>query len=128
MDETQVRAARRSRRSAIAAMRRTLVERFPRAFMAKGVKKLPLKLGIYHDIRLVAPELASVVLRNTLFDYTAGRTYLEALTTGAPRVDLDGWPSGIVTEAHARGARTRLRKLDTPNCRKEQNHAARPAA
>ncbi|MDR6953828.1 ProP effector [Ancylobacter sp. 3268] len=88
--------------------REQLAQRFPRCFMPKGAPKLPLKIGIYHDLKLAAPDISSRRLHLALRDYTGGPTYLAALREGAHRLGLDGWPDGIVSADQAADARRRL--------------------
>lgn len=108
---TDRRAAWRRRKAAAEATREILVERFPRCFMPKSGKKLPLKVGIYHDLRAVVTDIPARRLNAALHDYTAGRTYLRALVGGAHRVDLDGFPAGIVSSDEASAARERMRQF-----------------
>lgn len=92
-----------------AETRALLVEKFPKCFAPKGEDKRPLKIGIYHDIRAALPELPAMKLHPALYDYTSGATYLRNLIeAGAPRFDLNGEPSGIVTEMEAHFARLYL--------------------
>lgn len=116
------------RRTEVAATRRLFVQRFPRCFRASGMAKLPLARTIYQDLRQALPEVRGRLLRDALHDYTTGRSYLSALIEGASRVDLDGWPVSVVSEAEARNARRQLRDLLTQFAPKEKNHVAHPAA
>ncbi|MCS0497900.1 ProQ/FinO family protein [Ancylobacter sp. MQZ15Z-1] len=118
----------RQRKTRAEATRELLVQRFPRCFMPKGQPKLPLQKGIRQAIRAVAPEISARRLHEALSDYVHGRTYLRAMTAGAARIDLDGWPDGIVSEDEAREARVRLRRADRNAARKGADHGHRDAA
>lgn len=121
---TKTRAAWRIRWGKAEQTRELLVERFPRCFMPKGKRKLPLKVGIYQDVRSAAPDISARRLKDALHDYTTGRTYLRALVAGAHRVDLDGWPDGVVTTAEAIVASDALRDADVRSSNREARHAA----
>ncbi|MBS9476197.1 ProQ/FINO family protein [Ancylobacter radicis] len=118
------RVARRNRWLRAEATREVLVERFPRTFMPKGERKIPLKVGIYQDLRIAAPDLSARKMADALHDYTTGRTYLRALVAGAHRIDLDGWPEGVVTTEEAVIAAQTLRDIDARNSPREAPHAA----
>lgn len=121
-------AAWRRRKKAAEATRAILVERFPRCFMPKGERKVPIKIGIYHDLRTAASDISSRKIHRALQDYTTGRTYRRAMIAGAARLDLDGWPVGIVTTDEAEDARERLLKADHNVARKESPDAPNAAA
>jgi len=89
----------KSRRCCIRETRELLVTMFPKCFMPRGADKFPLKIGIHKDI--VGKGISRNKLRIALRDYTRGWKYRQALVCGADRVDLDGNPSGKVTEAQA---------------------------
>ena len=112
-------AAWRRRKKSAEAIRAILVERFPKCFMPKGERKVPLKIGIYYDIRKLCPDLSSRKISRALSDYTSGRTYRRSMIAGACRLDLDGWPFGFVTTEEAEEARERLLKADRNVARKE---------
>ena len=124
---------RKSRGSKIAQNRRRIAEtrellatQFPLCFQPKGQPKLPLKLGIFIDIRRALPQLGRVQLGLALSDYTRGPTYLEALQEGADRVDLQGGVAGQVSAAHAAYAKARLAGIRKEQARlKEQADAKR---
>ncbi|SKA31088.1 ProQ/FINO family protein [Consotaella salsifontis] len=81
--------------------RAALAESFPKCFAAHGADKTPLKIGIYHDIIAAMPDISRGDLRSAMFDYTNGRRYLRNVVEGAPRIDLAGEPSGVVTAEEA---------------------------
>lgn len=82
-------------------MRLELSRRFPKAFLPEGDRtpKRPLKIGIHKDIIQRAPDLNPSILRLALRDYTQGPRYARGSEDQAIRIDLDGNPSGLVTEA-----------------------------
>lgn len=92
-------------------MRAHLVERFPAAFQPNGGAKPPLMIGIYHQLRAACPEISGRRLSIFLHEYTAGTSYQSRLVEGAIRVDLDGNPAGVVTEAEAERAREAIDKM-----------------
>jgi sRNA-binding protein len=59
---------------------------------------LPLKIGIYHDLReRLGDEVPDDLLQNALSAYCTRYVYLRALwADGAERVGLDGKPCGAV--------------------------------
>lgn len=95
------------------AVRLILHRRFPNAIKGKGMPKLPLKIGIHRDIRLISPDLSMKEIRSALHDYTSGPTYLRALTMHIKRYDLDGKVSGLVSEDEERHARETLARIES---------------
>src|SRR5215472_7546980 len=59
----------------------------------------PLKIGIHNDIVARHPELRPSLIARALKTYTRSLGYLETLTAGAARIDLEGNPVGTVTAA-----------------------------
>lgn len=57
----------------------------------------PLAIGIHKQLMERKPDLDKNKVRVALHSHTASTRYLKALTQGAPRLDLDGQPSGEVT-------------------------------
>jgi ProP effector len=102
---------RSAQRHAAQETRRRLVELFPRCFKSRGEPKLPLKLNILDDILWRCPELGEAAVRLALADYSFGETYLNALRSGAIRIDLDGHPAGTVSAFAAHNARVKLRRM-----------------
>lgn len=96
----------------VARTRAILAERFPHAILPKGSPhaKRPLKIGIRADIRAAAPDLPAKHVVMTLRDYCGGSQYLRALKVGAARIDLQGQPAGVVTDAEATRAAAILSK------------------
>jgi ProP effector len=103
--------ARRARRRAVKAFRSLLAEQYPSTFPGVGeAPRAPLKLGIDKDLRVSHPEVASRTVGRMLAQFTGRPDYLALLVVDAARIDLDGVPAGVVTEAEAGFAAARLRK------------------
>ncbi len=92
-----------SKRRAADQTRAILAVRFPKCFSPQGTSqpKKALKLGIHREIAAACPDLTPSQISDALFDYTRGLKYAQALTAGAPRIDLSGEPDGIVTADYA---------------------------
>jgi sRNA-binding protein len=89
----------------IVAVIARLAAAFPQTFTAeKHLPHRPLKIGIAADIRAALADLSRRALGTALAAYTKRLMYLQALTVGAPRVDLAGNPAGEVTAAEAEHA------------------------
>ena len=95
------------------SVRFELCARFPAAFAPRDGIKKPLKIGIFHDIRVAAPEIKFFGLKLALKNYCSRRSYLRALIEGAPRIDLDGQPNGFVTKEQADLAKIHLETRDS---------------
>lgn len=63
----------------------------------KGQPKLPLALGIKHDLIGANTGLSAAEIKHFLRAYTFGPKYLTALKGGARRWGLDGSADGYVT-------------------------------
>jgi sRNA-binding protein len=96
-----------------------LSERFPGLFSTELDKVRPLAIGISDVLLLFCPDLPRKHLRRALRAYTDHGSYLRALIEGAPRIDLDGAPSGHVDENAA---------LHTAKILAEREAASREAA
>jgi ProP effector len=82
-----------ARRARIAAVIKSLCERFPQTFNRNGPR--PLKVGVYSDALAALGGAAEPRdLQSALRAYTSNASYLRALAAGACRVDLDGNPAG----------------------------------
>jgi len=93
-----------------------LKQRFP-ALFGGGFK--PLKLRIQTDIQERAPGVFSKQALSAFFRrYTGSTGYLIAMTKAANRFDLDGNPSGEVSEEHRQIAAEEL-------ARRRANHQAK---
>jgi hypothetical protein len=91
-------------------MKATLAERFPACFRPQGQPRLPLKVGIDHDIINLAPDLSETDVKQAIKSYVAAPDYYMVAIEGAVRVDLDGEPAGVVTHDQARWAQIKLGK------------------
>jgi ProP effector len=86
-----------------------LAKKWPRCFLLYEQRRRPLKVGIAADVLAalngaVTPQELGAALRA----YTGNRSYRWALQAGAPRVDLDGEPAGVVTVEEQEHARRRI--------------------
>jgi ProP effector len=83
-----------------------LYEKYPLTFFIHHKRRRPLKVGIGHDLTAALGDrkLISAALRK----YVSNKGYLKAIVEGAPRIDLDGEPVGVVSEADAKNARARI--------------------
>lgn len=95
-----------SRVKSPAQLFRHLSAKWPAAFNSKAPR--PLKIGIHHDIRALDGELSEDELRRALRAYATMPRYLARLDAGAVRVDLDGEPAGVVSDADAATAKALL--------------------
>ncbi|WBY00756.1 ProQ/FINO family protein [Ramlibacter tataouinensis] len=101
----------------------TLFELYPGLF---GVRFLPLKLGVFEDLRTAHPDrLPADELKVALGLHTRSNRYLEAVAGGLPRHDLGGQPVEPVAPEHVHHAIVELyrRKSSSP-----QEAAARQRA
>ena len=89
-------------------MMHSLCESFPAAFNVSRPK--PLKLRIDKDL-LASGGLSHDEIGQGLACYTGRARYLDSLTVGATRIDLEGKPAGTVSEHHAEAAKHRLAAL-----------------
>jgi ProP effector len=94
-----------------------LAERFPNTFATELAKVRPLAIGISQTLPLFCPDIPSKLLRVALYAYCAHGAYLRALTEGAPRIDLDGAPSGAVTADAALHASRLIAALEAASAR-----------
>ena len=101
----------------------TLFELYPGLF---GARFLPLKLGVFEEMRAAHPEkLPTEELKVALGLHTRSNRYLEAVASGVQRHDLAGKPVEPVAPEHVHHAILELyrRKSTTP-----QEPAARERA
>lgn len=101
-----------SKRAAGKILRLLFVQKFPKTFMPSGVPKIPLKIGIFEDLCAALSWFPKRAIGAALDDYKSGTTYLQILVEGAVRVDLEGFPAGIVSVNDAKRARAALRRVD----------------
>ena len=101
----------------------TLGERYP---VIRDVK--PLALGIHTAISTQMPDVAGPPLKVALRIHTASTRYLKALALGGQRFDLEGNPSGEVTDAQrdlaAKGLKERFAKGAERKRQEEQEKKA----
>jgi ProP effector len=64
----------------------------------------PLALGIHKVLLERQPELGKDAIRKALHSHTASTRYLKSLATADQRFDLDGQPTGEVTEEQRKQA------------------------
>ena len=82
-----------------------LAEAYPACFDWENPR--PLKINIHRDWMTAGHD--RIAVQRALGRYGQADRYRKALQTGAPRIDLQGQPAGVVTEkeaAHARNALT----------------------
>jgi ProP effector len=97
-----------------------LAETFPKCFAVFEQRRQPLKIGIHADIAAALDGAITLEeLSNALRFYTGNVGYLRSLRAGAPRIDLDGQPAGVVTAEETAFAKTRLRA--------QRKNSAKPA-
>jgi sRNA-binding protein len=85
--------------------------RFPYCFAgSKERTRNPLKIGIHLDIAAGMPELPEADISRALKFYVTRFRYLECCLDGAPRLDLNGEPAGVVSAAEAASAQRWLSK------------------
>jgi ProP effector len=70
----------------------------------------PLAIGIHKTLMERQPDLDKVQVRNAMRSHTGTTRYLKALVENAPRFDLDGNPTGVVTAEQQTQASTALRE------------------
>ncbi|CAN7724807.1 ProQ/FINO family protein [Mesorhizobium amorphae] len=120
-----------SRGKSPAQLFRYLSARWPAAFNPKAPR--PLKIGIHRDIRVLDGELSDDELRRALLAYTKMARYLARLDAGAARIDLNGKPAGMVSDADAATAKALLcarkdkqKSKQTPEPRAEPQALPKP--
>lgn len=75
--------------------------RYPQAFLTGHTQ--PLKVGIHEDLARQEPW-SNKLIRRALAHYVNLPRYVKALREGAPRIDLDGNPAGVVDATAAQAA------------------------
>lgn len=68
----------------------------------------PLAVGISAQVAERCPEIDGKLLKTALYFHTSTTRYLKAVGRGTQRFDLDGNPSGEVTEEHRKHANEQL--------------------
>jgi ProP effector len=109
-----------------------LATQFPLCFSLEGPAK-PLKVGIFQDLveRLAGdPQVSKTMLRQALRVYTSSWRYLESVTEGTVRVDLDGQPGAPIDAQQAAHAQQTLldSKAKAAEARKAKQAEARAKA
>ncbi|HEX2544857.1 MAG TPA: ProQ/FINO family protein [Ramlibacter sp.] len=85
-----------------------LFELYPRLF---GARFLPLKIGVFEDLRAAHPEaLPAADLKVALGLHTRSTRYIEAVASGLPRHDLQGRPVEPLAPEHVHHAILELYK------------------
>ena len=105
-----------------------LAELYPSCFRQR---RQPLKIGIHNDIVARHPELRPGLIARALKTYTRSLGYLETLTAGAARIDLEGNPVGSVTAADEEDAKRKIAKAAKRAAAKaiqDRKEAGQPAA
>lgn len=84
-----------------------LQRQFPKAFPKNPAPKLPLKLGVLADLvqHAQALQLDEAQIKEAVKTWCDGRRYWACMVEDAPRVDLNGEPSGAVTANEAKHAK-----------------------
>src|SRR5262249_18462346 len=72
-----------------------LAESWPRCFMSAEDRRLPLKVGIFHDLKAaLGGKVLPDQLSRALGTYCSAPDYQRRLKDGAARLDLDGQRAG----------------------------------
>ncbi len=110
---------------------RHLSAKWPEAFNPGAPR--PLKIGIHDDIRERDHELSDEDLSRALRAYTRTSQYLAALQAGAARIDLEGNPSGEVSDDDAatakalrRARRARQEATQSPDTKAQPEPQPKP--
>lgn len=92
-----------------------LQKHFPLAFPKKPAPKVPLKIGIHHDLVAQAEQLglSAIEIRAVLKKWCRGKRYRECLVAGAVRVDLQGQACGFVSKEEASSSEQRKSQSQT---------------
>jgi ProP effector len=103
-------------RAAVYAALDLLCEVFPACFKQYEKRRLPLKVGIHHNIlAALAGAITPQELGLALAIYVGNKSYRSGLVAGAVRIDLNGQPAGTVTPEQAAPAPPRApRKVSSP--------------
>jgi sRNA-binding protein len=88
-----------------------LSARWPEVFPEDPARCRPWAVDLIDGLRALFPEHSKGFLRSVLHLYSETQGYQAALAAGGPRYDLDGRPSGEVTEQQKAGAAEALRTL-----------------
>jgi sRNA-binding protein len=105
-----------------------LAARFPATFSADLELVKPIAIGIRQAIQLQCPDIPPKQLRWALGLYCSHGSYLRSLIEGAPRIGLDGTPSGSVTADAAQAAAATLASREADAARQAAQAKAAFAA
>jgi ProP effector len=91
-----------------------LAARWPMCFALAEDLRMPLKVGIFHDLKAALGDaITQERLSRALACYCAAPSYQRRLMKdGAPRIDLDGQRAGTVTATEAMWARVNRTERD----------------
>jgi ProP effector len=104
-----------------------LAARWPAAFHVYERRRLPLKIGIRGEItEALGGENDPKAVAVALMVYCNSVGYLLAMKSGAPRIGLDGQPSGACTKNDENGAMERLRLMRERRAKAKAARAAKP--
>src|ERR1700751_5536572 len=103
-----------------------LAELYPNCFRQP---RQPLKIGIHNDVIARHPELRPSLIASALKTYTRSLGYLETLTAGSARLDLEDNRVGTATDADEEDAKRKIAKATRRAAAKaiEDRNAAAPA-
>ena len=104
-----------------------LCQRYPKTFTHEPHDVRPLARGIRESIVVDAPDLPRSIVSQALAIYAAWLPYMRACIMGAPRIDLNGDPAGVVTEKEAMHAVQRLAAQERKRDGAEREAAVRKA-
>jgi ProP effector len=111
----EMNTTKKVRDTTVAAVIALLAELYPKCFSVYEGRRRPLKLKIHLDIQAALDgAVTPAELSRALGAYCANSAYLHSSREGAPRIDLDGNPAGVVTAEEAQGAKARLAARKAP--------------
>ena len=106
-----------------------LCMRFPKCFVLFERKRVPLKIAIHIDIIAVLGEqIDRKLLGQALKYYTSNIHYRRAQQAGSPRLDLNGLPAGVVSDADARTAAKDVAAIKAILAQQKQEKLRKPQA
>ena len=107
------------------ALYRIIMEKWPSMFPARPDEVRPLAIGIHELLEKRFPDRSPEQVRRAIAQWRYPRlgAYLRVVARGGARYDLDGNPSGEVTESEQENARQRLQEWRAQ--RKAQAEAAK---
>jgi sRNA-binding protein len=125
-DPAVIAARRAARRAALQAVLTELRARWPQTFAPHPQPVRPLATGIGKVIAAQLPQVSRRLVHQAIAFWQRQRktAYLEALSAGGPRYDLEGQPQGEVTPEQQQRAREELRTWQA--ARQEKRHGPAP--